>query len=152
MVNFVSSSGEEGSGAPRKRPSDEIVETDDFTSALSELEKRLARYATTDQLAEKDQPLEQSAVDFEKHVEQKLKNENDRDKQANVLRALLFWVATSLVILTILFSGFLAFWVVVVKDQFSAPVIISFISGLTIEALGLLYVIAQYLFPSSKKA
>lgn len=152
MVNFVSSSDSEDSGSSRKRSSDEIVDTKNSAATVSDPEALIDRNATTDQLAKKDQPLEQSAVDFEKHLEQKLKNENDRAEQALQLRKNFFWIAVALVIATMAVSCFISVWIVVTMKEINTPVIVSFISGLAVESLGLMFIIARYLYPNGNKS
>lgn len=151
MPDFVSSSEPEDSGRQDSQDHQHLPSLSDVEQIRRQVEAYVySGSGTTDELS-KDQPLDNRAEQLEQHLHKQLENQNTKDEQANKLRAFLFWIASILVMTTMTASTFLAIWVVVVKDQFSTPVIITFMSGLTIEALGLLYIIAQYLFPNGKK-
>jgi hypothetical protein len=75
--------------------------------------------------------------------------EANRLDQANNLRQKFFWfgvVAASTCVLT---SCYMAIHLTVFK-MITAPTVIVFISGLTIEVLGIIAIIANYLFPKGR--
>jgi hypothetical protein len=96
-----------------------------------------------------DVTLNKDTEDLADAVDRTELAEANRLDQANNLRQKFFWfgvVAASTCVLT---SCYMAIHLTVFK-MITAPTVIVFISGLTIEVLGIIAIIANYLFPKGR--
>lgn len=104
--------------------------------------------AKTEELVN-DVSLDEDTKDLVDAVDRTELAEANRLDQANNLRQKFFWfgvVAASTCVLT---SCYMAIHLTVFK-MITAPTVIVFISGLTIEVLGIIAIIANYLFPKGR--
>jgi hypothetical protein len=77
--------------------------------------------------------------------------ELERRKQQNRLRSIFFWVASGLAGATVLTSVVMVI-VVLAGADIEAAVAVAFISGLAVETVGVLAVMAGYLFPRDRRS
>lgn len=73
-----------------------------------------------------------------------------RERQFNSLRPILFWFGIAVSGICVLVSIILAAAMYFCSSNMSDAVAIAFISGLTVETLGIIAIIAHSLFPSHK--
>lgn len=69
-----------------------------------------------------------------------------RHRQANRLREALFWFGLVLASITVTTSAFIAIWGTVVSTALATPAMVAFVSGLSVQTIGILWVMARYLF------
>lgn len=97
--------------------------------------------------------LEKSDVEVEPSVRKDAQSfddiEKDRLKQASKLRVPYFWIAAGLAGIAVVVSCVLIIGVVFFAAEVSDALGIAFISGLTIETLGVLNIVGKYLFTQS---
>lgn len=77
--------------------------------------------------------------------------EAKRHEQANRLRVPFFWFGIVLASVCVATSGVISVWGTVGGSQLAAPAMVAFISGLSVQTIGILWVIARYLFTPPHK-
>lgn len=127
---------------------DESTKEDDFEGLLNgPILAKLFAARTTDSAAKADVPV---SPQVDKYDDVAKNAEATRLKQANRLRSVFFYVGCSLAFLCVAGSLFGYVWLVVSREVTEAMVI-AFTSGLCIQVIGILVIMARYLYPGEKK-
>lgn len=82
------------------------------------------------------------------------KNElnHERLKQAHKLRTPFFWLASGLAGASVVAGIVVVIWYLVVAGAEVSPVVlVSFFTSVVVETLGILYIIARYLYPPKRR-
>ena len=102
-------------------------------------------------IEEKTDPSSLLEVDTDRDQKSKDVLQRDALAQFNKLRPILFWYGLGAAGLCVLVSLVIAVWWHVAGSKLDTTVAVALISGLTVESLGIIAIIAHALFPSNEK-
>lgn len=108
---------------------------------------RKYRDAPRDRLKENIDPSEETR----KYIRDLEKEHLKQQKQANRHREFLFWFCVCLVALSVASSSAIALGGTFLGSELGSATTVAFISGLSVQTLGVLWVIAKYLFAPQER-